>query len=47
MDYHTIEEHKEFWVEAMEVTIDCKTTLCEVSKQIWNEALQMSLDIYR
>ena len=42
---HIIRE--DYMVEAMEVTIDYKTTLCEVSKQIWNEALQMSLDIYR
>ena len=47
MDYFTIDEHKVYWIEAMEVTIDNKYTLCNASKQLWNEAVEISLDIYR
>ena len=47
MDYYTIEEHKVYWVEAMEVLVDNEICLCEDSKAMWNEAVELSLDIYR
>ena len=47
MDYYTIDEHKVYWVEAMEVVIDDKVRLCDASKELWNEAVELSLDIYR
>ena len=47
MDYYTIDEHKVYWMEAMEVVIDEKVTLCDASKQLWGDAVELSLDIYR
>ena len=47
MDYYTIDEHKVYWMEAMEVVIDDKVTLCDASKQLWGEAVELSLDIFR
>ena len=47
MDYFTIDEHKVYWVEAMEVVVNDHIRLCEDSKAMWNEAVEISLDIYR